>query len=94
MQKPNECLHIYVSRYSRLHYAATDKTAQENTDPMGIYDFVTSISDKIAQQLWYALRTLQDAFKRALALENGLQLAKGVHLGRFLQVMQISPSAS
>ena len=27
MQKPNESLHIYVSRYSRLHYGATDKTA-------------------------------------------------------------------
>ena len=26
MQKPSESLHIYVSRYSRLHYAATDKT--------------------------------------------------------------------
>ena len=26
MQKPSESLHIYVSRYSRLHYAAADRT--------------------------------------------------------------------
>ena len=35
MQKLNESLHIYVSRYSRLHCAVTDKTASENTDPQG-----------------------------------------------------------
>ena len=27
MQKPNESLHIFVSRYSKLQYGATDKTA-------------------------------------------------------------------
>ena len=64
---------------------------------MWIYHFVTrinntSIADKIAKQVQYALRTLQDSFKRALTLEAGLQLAKGVHLGRFPQVMQVSPS--
>ena len=32
--------------------------------------------------MWYAPRTLQDAFKKALTLEAGLQLAKGVYLGR------------
>ena len=26
MQKPSESLCIYVSRHSRMHYAATDKT--------------------------------------------------------------------
>ena len=97
-QKPNESLHIYVSRYSRMHYAVTDKTVQENTDSTGIYHFVTSINntsiaDKIAKQVRYAPRTLQDAFKRALTLEAGLQLAKGVHLGRSPQVMQVSTSA-
>ena len=42
----------------------------------------------------YAHRTLQDAFKRALTLEAGLQLAEGIHFGRFPQVMQVSNGAS
>ena len=36
---------------------------------------------------------LQDIFKRDLAHQAGLQLAKGVHLGRSPQVMQFSTSA-
>ena len=54
----------------------------------------TSIVDKIAKQVWYTLRTLQGTFERPLALEAGLQLAEGVHLGQFPQVMQVSTSAS
>ena len=42
--------------------------------------------------MWYAPRTLQDAFERALALEAGLQWAEGLHLERFPQVMQVSTS--
>ena len=53
----------------------------------------TSIADKIAKQVIYALKTLQDIFERAVTLEAGLQLAKGVHLGRSPQVMQVSTSA-
>ena len=99
MQKPNVTLQIYISRYSRLLYSATDKTVLENTDPMRIYHFVTSINndsiaDKIAKQVWYAQRTLQDAFERALTLEAGLQLAEGVHLQRSFQVMQVSTNVS
>ena len=108
MQKPSESLHVYVSRYSRLHYAATIKTVQENTDPMRIYHFVaninqylywqvinnSSIADKIAEQVWYTLRTLQDAFGRALTLETGLQLAKGVHFGRSPQMIQVYTGTS
>ena len=43
--------------------------------------------------MWYAPKTLQDAFERPLALEAGLQLAEGVHLGISPQVMQIFTSA-
>ena len=53
----------------------------------------TSIAEKIAKQGQYAPQTLQDAFERALTLEAGLKLAKGVHLGRSPQVMQVSTSA-
>ena len=93
-QRPSESLHIYVSRYSRLHYASTDKTAYENTDPVRIYHFVTSINntniaDKIATQMWYAPKTLQDAFK-------GLSLLKLLYsrLKVSPKVMQVSTSAS
>ena len=47
----------------------------------------TSIADKIAKQVWYAPRTLQDAFERALVLEAGLQLDEGINLGKSPQVM-------
>ena len=33
-------------------------------------------------------------FKNALTLEAGLHLAEGVHLGRPLQVMQVSVNAA
>ena len=46
----------------------------------------TNIAIKRAQQVWYA-------FERALTLEAGLQLAEGLHLGRSLQVMQVSTGA-
>ena len=54
----------------------------------------TNIADKTAKQVWYAPKTLQDAFKRALSLEAGLKLAKGVHLERSPHVMQLCTSAS
>ena len=53
---------------------------------------ITSTAHKIGKQVPYALKTLQDAFQRAPALEAGLQLAKDVHLGRYPQVMQVSTS--
>ena len=37
---------------------------------------------------------MQDAFKRALTLEVGLQLAESVHLKKSPQVMQVSSSVS
>ena len=73
------------------------KPHEINADPTRVYHFVTnikntSIADKIAKLMQYAPRTLQNAFERGLTLEAGLQLAKGVHLGRSPQVMQISTS--
>ena len=53
----------------------------------------TNIADKIAKQVQYAPRSLQDAFERALTLEDGLQPAKGEYLGRSPQLMQVSTSA-
>ena len=90
---------VYVSRYSRLHYAATNKTACEYKDPMRIYNFMasinsTNIADEIAKWMCYAPRTLQDAFERPLTLGTGLQLAEGMQLGRSPQLMQVSTDIS
>ena len=37
---------------------------------------------------------LQDVFEKAFTLKAGLQLAKGIHLGRSPQVMQVSIDAN
>ena len=52
------------------------------------------MADMIAKQVQATLKILQDAFERDLALEAGLKLAKGVHLGTSLQVMQVSTGVS
>ena len=62
---------------------ATDKTANENTNPMRIYHFVASINyisivDEIAKQVRDVPKMLQDASKKALIQEAGVQLAEGV----------------
>ena len=62
-QKPNEFLHIYLSRYSRLHYEAADNTACPNMDPVRSYHLVasinfTSIAEKIPEQVQDTPRTL------------------------------------
>ena len=44
--------------------------------------------------MWYAPKTLQDAFEKSFKLEAGPQLAEGVHLGRSPQVMQVFMGAS
>ena len=75
------------------------KLDEENKDPKRICHFVTSINntnkaDKIAKQVWYAPRSLQDAFERALNLEAFLQLTKCVHLGRSPELMQVFTGVS
>ena len=79
-------LHIYISCYSRLHYAANAGTAHENTDPKMIYQLVasknnTSVAVKIVEQVWDAPRMLLDAFEMVLTMEAVLQVEVGVHLG-------------
>ena len=52
-----------------------------------IYMFIGIIGCiiQLLTKLWYAPRTLQDAFKRALTLEAGLHMAESVHLGSSLK---------
>ena len=75
-----------------MHYAAIDKPAWENTDPMRIYHVISSITDKIDKHVWNTPRAFKYAFKYALIPEAALQLAESVHLGRYPQVMQVSTS--
>ena len=91
MQKSSESLHVYVSCYSRLHYAATDKCAHKNMDPMRIYHFVASINntmivDKIAKQVQDAARIMQGVFDKALTPgATLLLLTESIHLGDLLR---------
>ena len=52
-----------------------------------------TIGDWIATQVQDTQIVLQDAFKKALTLEAGLQLAEDVYLGRPPQVKQVSTDA-
>ena len=72
-QCPDESLHLYILRYSKTHYTATNKTAQENTDPSRPFRFLasinnTAISENISRSEHF-LKYLEESFKRALPLE-------------------------
>ena len=93
-QKPNENLRIFILRYQDLHSAATGKTAAEDTDPTHIIRFLgmmtnSEIARKITQKGIPEGMTLGQAFTRAIELEAGYQLSKGVSLARPPEIMQI-----
>ena len=81
-QKPNEDLRIFILRYQDLHTAATGKTAVEDTDPTHIIRFLgmtnSEIARKITQKAIPEGMTLGQAFTRAIELEAGYQLSKGL----------------
>ena len=91
-QKPNENLRIFILRYQDLHTAVTGKTAVEDTDPTHIIRFLemmtnSKIARKITQRGIPKGMTLCQAFTRAIELEAGYQLLKGVSLARPPEVM-------
>ena len=93
-QKPNENLRIFILRYQDLHAAATGKTAAEDTDPTHIIRFLgmmtnSEIARKITQKGIPEGMTLGQAFTRAIELEAGYQLSKGVSLARPPEIMQV-----
>ena len=93
-QKPNENLRIFILRYQDLHATATGKTAVEDTDPTHIIRFLgmmtnSEIARKITQKGIPEGKTLGQAFTRAIELEAGYQLSKGVSLARHPEVMQV-----
>ena len=93
-QKPNENLRIFILRYQDLHSAATGKAAAEDTDPTHIIRFLgmmtnSEIARKITQKGIPEGMTLGQAFTRAIELEAGYQLSKGVSLARPPEVMQV-----
>ena len=92
--KPNENLRIFILRYQDLHTAATGKAAAEDTDPTHIIRFLgmmtnSEIGRKITQKGIPEGMTLGQAFTRAIELEAGYQLSKGVSLARPLEIMQV-----
>ena len=54
---------------------------------------INNITNKIVKGVIGDPRTLQDTFEKVLTLKAGLQLAKGVHQGRYLQVKWIFTDA-
>ena len=93
-QKPNENLRIFILRYQDLHSAATGKMAAEDTDPTHIIRFLgmmtnSEIARKITQKGIPEGMTLGQAFTRAIELEAGYQLSKGVSLARHPEIMQV-----
>ena len=77
-----------------MHYAATNKTAQENTHPPRPFRFLASIksaaiSDKISRYEHFLTNLQVECFKRALALETGYQLSEGIDLAHVANVMSI-----
>ena len=82
-QKPNENLRTFILRYQDLHTAVTGKTAAEDTDPTRIIRFLgrmtnSEIARKITQKGIPKGMTLGQAFTRAIELEAGYQLQKGL----------------
>ena len=93
-QKPNENLRIFILRYQDLHAAATEKTAAEDTEPTHIIRFLgmmtnSEIARKITQKGIPEGMTLGQAFTRAIELEAGYQLSKGVSLARPTEILQV-----
>ena len=93
-QKPNENLRIFILRYQDLHAAATGKNATEDTHPTHIIRFLgmmtnSEIATKITQKRIPEGMTLGQAFTRAIELEEGYQLSRGVSLARPAKVMQV-----
>ena len=44
-QHADESLHLCINKYSKMHYAATGKTAQDNTDPPRSFRLLASINN-------------------------------------------------
>ena len=76
-----------------MHYAATNKTVQENTDPPRSFRFLASINnnaiqDKISRSEHFT-RNLQECFERPPVLEAGYQLSENINLAHVVKVTEM-----
>ena len=93
-QKPNEPLRLYIYRYSKLHKAATQKDACQDTDPSRWFRFLTSITNtSIADNVTRSKtlhHNLQQCFEKALEYEASFQLSEGANMARKTSVMNVN----
>ena len=80
-QHPDETLHLYAHRYSKMHYAVTNKTVHEKTNPSRSFRHVSKFE--------HFHRNLQECFRRSLDLEAGYQLAEGINLACVTNVLSV-----
>ena len=93
-QKPNEPLRLYIYRYSKLHKAATQKDAAQDTDPSRWFRFLTSITntsiaDKVTRSKTLP-HNLQQCFEKALEYEASFQLSEGVNMAHKMTIMNVN----
>ena len=91
-QGDDECLHLYVYRYTCAHRMVTGLAPKENMDPSRWTHFLasinnTAITDKVLRSKTLP-RNLDEAMSRAIQLEAGFQLSGGVNMARWVNIMQ------
>ena len=77
-QKPEEQMHVYVYRYSRMHQRSSGIRPADETHQHVIQDFIKSLKPKIKNKFAerrFQPRTLEQAFSLALDLEKKIQIA-------------------
>ena len=88
----DEFLRLYVYRYTRAHRMVTGLAPKENIDPSWWTHFLasinnTAITDKVLHSKTLP-KNLDEAMSRAIQLEVGFQLSKGVNMARKINIMQ------
>ena len=83
-QEDDEDLRIYIWRYTKAHKMVTGLNLSENVDTSRWTRFLmsinnTTITDKVLRGKMLP-RNLEEAMKKAIQLEAGFQLSKGVNM--------------
>ena len=91
-QGDEESLRLYVYRYTQAHRMVTGLAPKGNMDPSRWTHFLasinnTAITDKVLRSKTLP-RNLDKAMSRAIQLEAGFQLSKGVNMARKVNIMQ------
>ena len=91
-QEDGEDLRIYIWCCTWAHKMVTGLNLNENMDPSRWTQFLTSINNTaITNKVLRGKtlpRNLEEAMKKAIQLEAGFQLSKGVNMAQRIKVMQ------